>query len=584
VTIYLFSISNNIIRRLSSWKKYGSKKIETEPMELYSMTYATSDGRVGSASIRQSYLRFPNWTQPFWTLMTGKALPDEAPLIRVHPLYMLLCTISYIIVGTSLQIAMLTAVTPTLVVAGYLLTPVFAISVTGAWRKLQVVYAHHAIHDTFFSRSRRFNNLIATILTILALVPNRQEYEREHFDHHRWSIFTTLEDADASLLYKFGLRPGSQIELLRRALWKALVSPRFHASFLFARVRSNLQRPFPANVAAVGWLGVLFVGLPLLFGLVPVALAVWLPMIVIYQMSALMQLATEHVWLLGPLTADRTEDYAARCHGRFCGERVPKDGVTPATFGAWVGWWGRTLTVHFPVRLCVLVGDLPAHDWHHLCGLLKHRQSGWTSAIYERQRAIDSGVSAGMETRELWGYGNMLTHVFYAMSCAPQLPQCTVANVAKAHQGAERRRCEAEKHLRWLGAARSVESMPLNNAPSEATGHAIQRRSRSRKPLDPRSRGIAKRVTAELRRQAKFDPADLDGGDFISVCLTGSLFVRRGPRHIVPVCVGILQMSSALAPRRRRARFRARHAVWEHLESKTVDLKFSLLKSRRVQV
>jgi hypothetical protein len=338
---------------------------------------------------------------------------------------MLLSTIFFIVAAAALHITLLRSSETARIVAGYVFTPIFAICSAGSWRKLQVVYAHHAIHETFFQRTNRFNDLIATILTILALVSNEDDYEREHFDHHRRSIFTTLRDADASLLYTFGVRPGRPIEALRRALWRTLVSPGFHAHFLIARIRSNLRRPLAARLAALAWMAVMFVGLPVWFGWLPVALAIWLPLIAIYQMSALLQFATEHTWLQGPLSIDGMDEYAARCHGRFCGEQVPGADGARATFGAWAGWWCRMLIVHFPVRLCILVGDMPAHDWHHLCSVVKHRPSEWISAIYERQRAIDSGDSAGMETRELWGYANMLTHVFLAMSCAPELPHST---------------------------------------------------------------------------------------------------------------------------------------------------------------
>ena len=32
--------------------------------------------------VRASYLRFPAWSQHFWTWQTGKALPGQKPLLR----------------------------------------------------------------------------------------------------------------------------------------------------------------------------------------------------------------------------------------------------------------------------------------------------------------------------------------------------------------------------------------------------------------------------------------------------------------------------------------------------------------------
>jgi hypothetical protein len=114
--------------------------------------------------------------------------------------------------------------------------------------------------------------------------------------------------------------------------------------------------------------------------------------------------------------------YARRCHGRFCGDAVPGHEGRPASLRAWARWWLRTLFIHVPTRVCVLVGDLPAHDWHHLCSLLRRDPGTWPSAIYERQRAIDSGHDAGMQSREIWGIGGMVTYVLRQLSEAAPFP------------------------------------------------------------------------------------------------------------------------------------------------------------------
>jgi hypothetical protein len=366
-------------------------------------------------------LRFPAWTQPFWTMLTGKALPHEQPLLQIAPaLSMMLGLFAAAALGR-LELGLLRSPDSVARIAGALVAPMAALYLTGCLRKAQVVYAHHAIHGALFQSRGRMNAYAAQCLTMLALAQNETEYEREHLDHHRRSIFTTLLDADASLLYTFGIRPGHSIEALRLALLKTLCSPRFHLWFVKARLLSNLRRPLAGRCCAIAWMAALAIGAPLRFGFLPTLIAIWLPYTLLYQMSALLQFATEHVWLSDDPAGARIRTYAERSHGRFCGEPLPDPGGGCASVREWLGWWARTVFFHLPIRLSVLVGDLPAHDWHHLASSIGHRSTAWPRALYERQRAIDVGHSAGMEHRELWGLFAMIEHVLQSMAQAPLL-------------------------------------------------------------------------------------------------------------------------------------------------------------------
>ncbi len=99
--------------------------------------------------------------------------------------------------------------------------------------------------------------------------------------------------------------------------------------------------------------------------------------------------------------------------------QIPGTDGSPASARTWLAWWTRTLCVHVPACMAILVGDLPAHDWHHLVAAVGHCTSSWPRAVYERQRAIDSGNSAGMQGKELWGIGDMVRHALLSMSHAP---------------------------------------------------------------------------------------------------------------------------------------------------------------------
>jgi hypothetical protein len=385
-------------------------------------TSISSASRITSDSVRNSYLYFPRWSQPLWTLATGKPLKREEQTFNLKPATQATLTVFFVLLASILHLVLLTSSNPWQLVAGVVLTPAFAVFLVGAWRKTQVVYTHHAIHKTFFPKRDKANTLIANFFTTFALVQNMDEYRYEHLNHHRRAQFTTLQDADAMLLFRFGIQPGKSIRQLYRTVLLTMISPHYHLDFLISRLRSNLMMRPPIWIAVSAiWMAVLFIALPMYFGVLPVAIAIWLPLIFIYQMSALLQFLTEHLWLLSAGAPTTSLAYADRCIGRFCDESVPGYNGQQSSFRAWFGWWIRTIFIHIPTRFGILVGDLPAHDWHHLCGFVKQNPNEWASAIFVRQRAIDDGNSYGMETREIWGIFAMLDHVLAAMSNAPEM-------------------------------------------------------------------------------------------------------------------------------------------------------------------
>lgn len=370
-------------------------------------------------SIRDSYLFFPAWSQPLWTLLTGKALPLERPFLQIPNALLPALDLGATALGCLINLYLLSAQTSEVRFLGYLLAPLFALHLTGSLRKAQVVYGHHAIHRTLFKNNGSLNSIAARALTILCLSQNEEAYTADHFGHHRRAVFSTLLDADAALLYKLGIQPGKALSDLRIRLLIELLSPAFHFHFLKQRALSNLRRSAVDRWFAIAWAGTLFIWAPLQFGMLPAFLALWLPFTILYQMSALLQFATEHVWLADTSEVTDMGMLAQRCHGRFCGERVPGTEGSRASIRSWLAWLARMLCVHIPVRMAVLVGDLPAHDWHHLAASIGHDPGNWPHAIYERQRAIDEGNAIGMDYRELWGIGDILNHVLQKMSKAP---------------------------------------------------------------------------------------------------------------------------------------------------------------------
>jgi hypothetical protein len=149
-------------------------------------------------------------------------------------------------------------------------------------------------------------------------------------------------------------------------------------------------------------------------------LVILMPMGPLYHVSALLQFLTEHRWLVTNDGPREKNDYAARCVGRFALIPPPVFGLTslPA-ISAWT-WWTLRMVAELLVRVGVWVGDLPAHDHHHLAGHVGHDVHDWDEAIFERQRAIDVGDKYGIATREVYGIKAALDWVFDGLTGAKQ--------------------------------------------------------------------------------------------------------------------------------------------------------------------
>lgn len=114
--------------------------------------------------VRATYLRFPAWTQHFWTWQTGKALPGQQPLLRHTWASYLAVTLTAFLAGLAISTVAVAAMFPLWYAAlllGWLLT------VAGE-RMLVLVIAHQAIHRRFSSRPAAdwFWGEVATVLTV----------------------------------------------------------------------------------------------------------------------------------------------------------------------------------------------------------------------------------------------------------------------------------------------------------------------------------------------------------------------------------------------------------------------------------
>jgi hypothetical protein len=359
--------------------------------------------------IRATYLRFPAWTQHFWTWQTGKALPGQKPLLRHTWASYLAVTLTVFLAGLGASTAAAAIMFP----LWFLVLPLgWSLTVAGE-RMMVLVIAHQALHRRF-SGNGDLDRFWGEVVTVLSVFHTFDAFKEEHFDnHHRREIFATEVDPPVQFLLALGFRPGLSRAALWRRAWMVFFSPAFYARGFASRFASNISSGTWRRAAFAAWI-CWWVSLPfwLPHGLLVLVLAFILPVILFAQLSALLDRLGEHEWL-----APRIPEYghrfytAANTAARFCGASVPPRSMPfVPQCRAWTRWIALTVCYHLPSRLLVIVGDLPNHDYHHRYPSTQE----WTTAAYARQRDIDDGPE-GPPYQEVWGMGAAIGRLFRSL-------------------------------------------------------------------------------------------------------------------------------------------------------------------------
>lgn len=193
--------------------------------------------------------------------------------------------------------------------------------------------------------------------------------------------------------------------------WKLLLrvirSPRFHWFFLKARLKSNfVTSPQYRRLMSLGFALAVILAVTMTNHWVIFIVAWVFPLTVLYHISALFQLLSEHCW-------GAEGSIESKSHGRFCGEAPPFGGSSRD----WLRWLFRMTFYHLPVRVSVLSDpEICPHDFHHN---YPKADKNWPNAVYNRQEQVDAGTNY----REFWGIHKAIEHVFKNLAQTPELPE-----------------------------------------------------------------------------------------------------------------------------------------------------------------
>ena len=356
------------------------------------------------------YQRLPLAMQPFLTWLTAQPTPGEAIRER-SPLMFVGYACAQVIAG--LVIGLLAWPDhPLLLIAGMLL-------VTAGLGLFQVVIFHHCSHGTVF-RARELNILVGRLISVILLFKHFDTYQREHMLHHSHNKLLTEEDEFANFVFETCcLRAGEPIGVLRKRVLLNLISPWFHARFTLRRMQAAWSsRRLIDSAAGIAFWGIT-AALAIASGHALAYVLVWvLPVTVLLQVATAGRILCEHSFPELDVIRVRGRDLSSHATGGvFPGSMPPA--VSAGTVNGlvrWSLWWASMLTVQLLVRVVILVGDAPCHDFHHR----KPASRRWTSYIQARQHDCEAGSAVfKAEYRETWGLFRAIDATLVSLSRLP---------------------------------------------------------------------------------------------------------------------------------------------------------------------
>ncbi|SDB74831.1 Fatty acid desaturase [Belnapia rosea] len=369
--------------------------------------------------------RLPAPLQPFLTWLTARPAPGEASIDRPGTAFVIRALL-WTFGGCGLSLVPLLLGDAS--VLAWLLMPLGWLATSCGLGLFQVVVFHHCAHGTVF-REREANRRVGRLVSALLLFKRFEDYQHEHMLHHSPKKLLTEEDEFANFVLGLcELEAGRPKRQLWRQVAFSLVSPAFHGRFLQRRIRASLFTGDRAHdwTGRLAWGGAILGALAIGQG-VAFFLAWVLPVTVLLQAATVLRILCEHRFPEPAVMAVR--DRAFVCHataGVFPGSMPPAEPATsPAGLLRWAGWWLEMLALHLPVRLFVLVGDAPCHDFHHRRPATRR----WTDYIHARQNDLEAG-SPGFPSGyvENWGLFAAIDENLASLAAQPCVPTAKEAS------------------------------------------------------------------------------------------------------------------------------------------------------------
>jgi len=339
---------------------------------------------VGADPREEMARRLPAALQGFLTWLTAKPAAGVAYVER-GALRHLVAAFAWTLLGLAIGGLAFTSLE-----LGAALLPLALLLVSCGLGLFQVVIFHHCSHGTVF-KSRERNRRVGRMISAVLLFKHFDLYQREHMLHHSARILLTTQDEFAQFVFDVcGLEAGLPKATLWRRVIVNLASPLFHGRFLWRRIRASLGSQDRAHnlLGLLVWVGSFAAATGA--GVLLPFLVLWvLPVTILLQIATVFRILCEHRVPSALLIATRDKLFVCLATtGVFPGIAPPgSDEPLLIRLLGWLSWWTEMLTVQLFIRLFVLVGDAPCHDFHHR----RPASRRWASYAHARQKDGSQG-------------------------------------------------------------------------------------------------------------------------------------------------------------------------------------------------
>jgi hypothetical protein len=282
--------------------------------------------------------------------------------------------------------------------------PVSQLCLLSSLRMQRLTLMHACSHNAVFPNPR-WNQVLGEFISILTLSVPFKAYKKKHCETHHSKQLMQPGDETYEFFYKAGFHQGMTSEQAWQHLIKIIFSPTFHCRQFLNRLKSTFcSTDATHNSLAFGfWLSVL--GLVTITDTWAVFLLVFVPTLsVFFEISSVLRQCVEHKFAKTP---------GEMTSAIFCCEEPPifnKFDSIWVKFWGELRWWLRLFFYHLPVRLLILTGDSPVHDYHH-----RRPASDWVNAHSDRQAEVEAGISYSHS----WGLLEAINKTFESFSKMP---------------------------------------------------------------------------------------------------------------------------------------------------------------------
>ena len=358
--------------------------------------------------------QLPQWLQPFLTWLTAKPAPGEVAKI-IPGASFVRSAVLWSLGGFVVTMADVESFMPGQLLFWVLLA-MGMIATTCGLGLFQVVVFHHCSHGTIF-KNRDMNRRIGKLVSSILLFKHFDLYQRGHMVHHSANKLFTVEDEFTDFVMETcGLAPSLEKRELWRRILLDLASPRFHGKFLWRRLCVSLHsHDRYHNLCGIAFYTLMF-GIAWWTGCLEAVMIAWvIPVTILLQVATVFRILCEHRFPAAEVIERRGKEFVCLATAAVFPGAMPPAASATTMKGilAWLLWWANMLTVQLFVRLFVLVGDAPCHDFHHRRPAAKR----WTDYIHARQADADAGCPGfPVNYIETWGLFRAINENLESMS------------------------------------------------------------------------------------------------------------------------------------------------------------------------